>query len=115
MTKIKQLTGLLLILIAIFVGAWTVQDNPASQAVILFGFPLPELPLGVWLLAAFLVGAVLCFVTSWPSLFQSAYRLRHLRRQLENCAAEIDSLKAQMKSASQPQAKTGIQSKAAKN
>ncbi len=94
MTKIKRWIGLCLLLICVLLGVWVVQDNPLEAAVTLLGFSLPALPVGVWLLAAFLAGSVLSYVVSLPASLGQKTQCRRLQRQLNQAEAEIVRLKA---------------------
>ncbi len=94
MTKLKRWIGLLLLLVGVLLGIWIVQDNPLEVAVTLLGFPLLQLPLGIWLLAAFLAGSVLSYVFGLPSFFGQRAQARRLRRQLELAEAEIKKLES---------------------
>ena len=94
MTKVKRWIGLLLLLVCVLIGIWIVQDNPLELPVILFGFPLLQLPLGIWLLAAFLAGSVISYVVSLPGSLRQRAQARRLQRQLGLAEAEIKKLES---------------------
>lgn len=94
MTKVKRWVGLFLLLICVLVGIWIVQDNPLEVPVTLLGFPLLQLPLGIWLLAAFLAGSVVSFVVSLPNTVGQRTQARRLQRQLGLAEAEIKKLES---------------------
>ena len=94
MTKIKRWIGLLLLLICVLIGIWVVQDNPQEVPVTLLGFSLRQLPLGIWLLAAVLVGSVLSYIVSLPGSLGQRARARRLQRQLGLAEAEIKRLES---------------------
>ncbi|MBV1929165.1 MAG: LapA family protein [Gammaproteobacteria bacterium] len=92
MTKVKRWIGLLLLLICVLMGVWIVQDNPREVPVTLLGFPLLKLPLGIWLLAAFLIGSVLSYAVGLPGSLGQKARCRRLRRRLSLAETEIKEL-----------------------
>ena len=94
MTKLKRWIGLLLLLVCVLLGVWVVQDNALEVPVTLLGFPLLELPLGIWLLAAFLGGSVLSYVVSLPGSLGQSAQARRLQRQLSLAEAEIKKLES---------------------
>ena len=94
MTKLKRWIGLLLLLVCVLLGVCVVQDNALEVPVTLLGFPLLELPLGIWLLAAFLGGSVLSYVVSLPGSLGQRAQARRLQRQLSLAEAEIKKLES---------------------
>lgn len=94
MTKVKRWIGLFLLLICVLIGIWIVQDNPLEVSVTLLGFPLLQLPLGIWLLAAFLAGSVVSYVVSLPNTLRQRTQVRRLQRQLGLAEAEIKKLES---------------------
>jgi len=94
MTKVKRWIGLLLLLICVLIGIWIVQDNPLEVPVTLLGFSLLQLPLGIWLLAAFLAGSVLSYIVSLPGTLGQRAQARRLQRQLVITEAEIKKLES---------------------
>lgn len=57
-------------------GMWLVQDNSTPVSVALLGFPVGSLPLGIWLLLAFLLGVVAAMLASFPVLVRLRLRAR---------------------------------------
>ena len=94
MTKVKRWIGLLSLLICVLIGIWIVQDNPLEVPVTLLGFPLLQLPLGIWLLATFLAGSVLSYIVSLPGSLRQRTQSRRLKRQLGLAEAEIKKLES---------------------
>jgi len=94
MTKVKRWIGLLLLLVCVLLGIWIVQDNPLEVPVTLLGFSLGQLPLGIWLLAAFLAGSVLSYVLSLPNAVKQRAQGRRLQRQLGLAETEIKNLQS---------------------
>lgn len=94
MIKVKRWIGLLLLLICVLVGVWIAQDNPLKVPVTLLGFSLLELPLGIWLLAAFLTGSVLSYVIGLPGSLSKKAQCRRLQRQLVHAETEIKKLES---------------------
>ncbi len=96
MIKVKRWLGLLLVLICVLIGIWVVQDNPLEVPVKLLGFPLQELPLGIWLLAAFLAGSALCYVAGFPNTLKNRSQVRRLQRQLMLAEDEIKTAESNL-------------------
>ena len=94
MKKVKRWIGLLLLLACVLIGIWIVQDNPLEVSVTLLGFSLPQLPLGTWLLAAFLAGSVLSYVVSLPGSLGQRAQARRLQRQLGLAETEMKRLES---------------------
>ncbi len=81
--KINNLFWLLFVLVAILLGAWVVVDNDILVNFNLFGFVLPQQPLGFLVLVAFAVGIVLglfgnILVTSWMAI-----KLNRMQKRLQ--------------------------------
>ncbi|MCK9468538.1 MAG: LapA family protein [Porticoccaceae bacterium] len=74
----KLIAGLVLVLF-VFVGLWTAQDNTQPVAVTLLGFEAGHFALGLWLVLAFLAGVVVALVATLPI----AWRLAAARRKLQ--------------------------------
>lgn len=81
MKRIKNILLALAVMLSIFIGLWLGQDNPDTVNVVLLGFQLPPLPLGVWLLVALVVGIVLGLLASLPLLIRANAENRRLKRQ----------------------------------
>lgn len=82
MKTIKRWLWVVLLLLCLFVGLWLAQDNAGLVTVVLLGFPLEGLSLGVWLLLALLVGVVLGMAASLPLIARQSTRKRRAERQL---------------------------------
>lgn len=79
MLTVKRLLLSLLLLFCVLLGIWVARDNQASAELVLFGFPIGDLSLGVWLLLALFAGVLLGIASSLPPIL----RLRRERRRLE--------------------------------
>lgn len=64
-------------------GIWLVQDNSAETRLVLLGFPLGSLPLGIWLALAFLLGVLAAILVTLPAVARVRLRLRRLERDLD--------------------------------
>jgi len=93
-TKVKRWIGLLLLLVCVLLGIWLVQDNPLEVTVTLLGFSLYQLPIGIWLLAAFLAGSVLSYVLGLPGYFTQRAQTRRLRSQLALAETALKKLQS---------------------
>lgn len=66
--------------LAALAGIWLVQDNDAPTQLVLLGFPIGSLPLGIWLLLAFLAGVLAAILASLPVLLRWRWRARRWQR-----------------------------------
>ena len=89
MKKIKLIIILLAVLVAVFIGAWVVQDNAVETSIILLGFPLAKLPVGLWILAFFFSGVVAGVCLSYPAIFGLQRQSRQNIRRLQKLDAEL--------------------------
>ena len=86
MKKIKLLFILTLCVITTLIGAWVVQDNSAEFAIVLLGFPIGQLPAGLWLLIFFFSGFLVGQCVVYPTVFNLKRKRRRdgkLMRRLE--------------------------------
>ncbi len=70
------------------------QNLPVEIQLTLFIWQMPHIPLGLVVIVAFLLGAVLLYVISILSAFQDRREVRRLRRrvtELERAAAKVPS------------------------
>ena len=82
MRRAKALFWVLLALPMAGIGVWFVQDNSALVSLVLLGFPLGELPLGLWLTLTFLVGVLSAVLATVPALGAARLRQRRLEREI---------------------------------
>ncbi len=78
MRQLRFIGWLVAVPVVALMGIWLVQDNSAPVSLVLLGFPVGSLPLGVWLLLAFLAGVLAAMLASFPLLVR--LRLRERRR-----------------------------------
>lgn len=82
MRRAKALFWVLLALPMAGIGVWLVQDNSTLVSLVLLGFPLGELPLGIWLTLTFLVGVLSAVLATVPALGAARLRQRRLEREI---------------------------------
>ncbi len=87
MARLKFAGWLLVAAACVLLGIWVVQDNPDAVSLRLLGFPLGDLPLGLWLLGAFFVGAGAGFLSGSVALLRLQRRVRLYRRHLAHLKA----------------------------
>ena len=83
----KRIVMVVPIVIAIFIGVWVVQDNPVETDIMLLGFPVGKLPLGLWMLVFFLGGLIAGLCLSYPTIFglkRQAKRKNKILKTYEN-------------------------------
>jgi len=66
----------------VILGIWLVQDNSADTRVVLLGFSIGSLPLGIWLALAFLTGVLAATLATLPVVAGARLRMRRLQREL---------------------------------
>jgi len=93
MALFKRLLLLCLVVLLLVLGLWFSSENTAQVAVKLLGFPVPEVALGVLLLAVLLLGAVLGFVVSLLPLLRLTNRNLSLARKLKRRDLELERLR----------------------
>lgn len=99
MKKIKLLFISTLCLIAIFIGAWVVQDNNVEFGIVLLGFPLWQLPVGLWLLIFFFSGFVAAQCVIYPMIFS----LKRQNRRNDKLVRKLDKELIDMQQQSAPE------------
>ena len=80
MKRIKKIMLSLAVLLCVFIGWWTAQDNAQEVTLQLLGFPVPSATLGTCLILALASGVVLGLVASAPALFGMRAEIRRLKR-----------------------------------
>lgn len=83
------------VLLAFVLGAWFALENSVGVQVMLLGWYLPTLPLGVWLLIFAVFGVLLGFGFSSLPLFRLRRQLKARERQLTLCETELTKLRTQ--------------------
>lgn len=79
--RLLRFLGWLLAISAVTVlGVWLVQDNSVETRLVLLGFPLGSLPLGIWIALAFLLGVLAAILATLPAVAGARLRLRRLER-----------------------------------
>lgn len=82
MMLFRKIWWLFIVLLAICLGVWVVIDNPDSISLKLFGFDIPSIPGGLWLLITFAVGCVVALLISLPTFIKLNHRIKRLQKQL---------------------------------
>jgi len=82
--KVRRWFSALFVLASMLVGFWVYAENPNAVGLTLFGFPLGPQPLGLLVIATFVVGVVLglfcnILMTSWM-----VFKLKRLQKQLRD-------------------------------
>lgn len=90
MGRVKVLLWALLALPVAAIGIWFVQDNSAPVPVVLLGFPLGELPLGIWLALTFLTGVLAALLTTVPVVGGARLRIRRLEREIARSKTDAE-------------------------
>lgn len=93
MNWLKNLITILLALVIIGVGILFTIHNTDQVAIDLVFFQLPEASLSLWLIAAFVVGAVCGIALSVVSILSLKTRLRSSQRKVVAFRKELDQLR----------------------
>lgn len=93
MALLKRLLLLCLVVLLLMLGLWFSSENTERVAVLLLGFPMPEVALGVLLLVVLLFGAVMGFVMSMLPLLRLTNRNLSLSRKLKRRDLELERLR----------------------
>ena len=91
---VKLLILLLIGLGAVALGITFSSENSQLVSLMLFGSPLPQWQLGVWMLLSLLIGAVLGLVLAFLSSLGRRPSAFLKERQLKQLQKELDSLRA---------------------
>lgn len=90
---IKKIMMLVILIIGLVLGVWFSTENTLPVQVMLLGFPMPTLSLGLLVCGVLLAGAVVGYLLS----LLSAVRLRNdnlsLKRQLSRRDKELERLR----------------------
>lgn len=94
MKRLVWIVKIAILLLALLLGGAFALENNQTVTVQLWGLPMPELSLGVWLLGFALVGMVLGFLVSFLGYLLLKRRLRSRERQLARQQRELSRLQA---------------------
>ncbi len=89
MRRVKTVFWVLLALPFAGIGVWFVQDNNTNVSLVLLGFPLGELPLGIWLTLTFFVGVLAAVLATLPALGAARLRYRRLEREITRLKTSV--------------------------
>jgi uncharacterized integral membrane protein len=93
MKSLKKLLVVVLALSAVILGIWFSVDNPQEITLVLLGFDLPEMPLGVVVLGVLLLGASVGFCVSLLPVIKAAGENSSLKRKLKRRDKELERLR----------------------
>jgi uncharacterized integral membrane protein len=80
MRRLKYLLWLAFVIVGVLVGLWVVQDNPETITLRLLGFVVGELPLGIWVIGIFFIGAAAGLLSGSIALFGLQRKVRRYRK-----------------------------------
>ena len=95
MKNIRLIILFVAALAAVFLGVWVVQDNDLVTGVVLFGFSLAELPVGLWILVFFFLGIMAGICLCYPTIFSLKRQRRRYIKRLQKLDAELGEVRAQ--------------------
>ena len=91
---IKRLTFLLSLIVAIVVGMIFTSENSQQLSLVLLGYVLPELTLGLWLVLTLLLGSILGLILCTFSLFIRGQSVNAKNRQIKRLEQELQQLRS---------------------
>lgn len=80
MQRIKRLLVYCFVVLCIFVGLWTAQDNPQLVEIRLLGFPVDAMPLGLSLVIMLVAGMIIGLFASLPLIAKLGTENRRLKQ-----------------------------------
>lgn len=90
---IKRLLLIAVFAVTILIGVVFTSENNDAVAIILFGFQLPELSLGLWVLIAVLLGAVIGVLLSFLPLVFNRYTRSSKDKKIGQLQKELAALR----------------------
>lgn len=93
MRIIKTILVILCILFLILVGTLLAVNNQQIVAIDLVFLQFSEASLARWLIASFLLGAIISLVTASIAMVALKSRLRRTKKQLDRSTQELDKLR----------------------
>jgi hypothetical protein len=96
MSVILNILKILLALVLVGLGIWFTGDNRELISLTVFGFVLPKMTLGLWVLGAFLLGSILGVAACFGGRLKTSATIRQQARQLDKHAKQIEAKDAQI-------------------
>ncbi len=93
--KIKHILLLSVALIAILAGFKFSVDNEEPLQLILFGWYLPSIPIGFWILSALLLGCLLGLILSYLPNLMARRSLKAKEKKIIRLEQQLKSLQSQ--------------------
>lgn len=95
MRIIKTILGIICALFLIMVGVLLTVNNQQIVSIDLVFLQSPDASLASWLIASFMLGAVISLVTATVAMLALKSRLRRTKKQLDRSTKELDKLRTQ--------------------
>ena len=89
----KRLLLVAIFLAALIIGVVFTIENSDVVAIVFFGFRLPELTIGLWMLLAVLLGAVIGVMVSYLPLLFNRFVSLHKDKKINQLQKELASLR----------------------
>ncbi len=83
MKAFKTLLLIAFILVSMLLGFWLYSDNSEPVALVLFGFSLPQQPLGLWIVATFACGILLGLLVNVVAMSFLMMKVHRLQKQVD--------------------------------
>lgn len=80
MVRIKKILVYGFIILCVFIGLWTAQDNPQLVDIRLLGFPVGPIPLGFCLVIMLVTGMIVGMLASLPIMLRLGAENRRLKQ-----------------------------------
>ena len=94
MIWLKRLLYGVLIIATLLLGFWIFRDNQVEVPFVLLGFELGNLPLVIWVLVAFAIGAAVGVLLTLPASLHAKSRAKRYRQRLIDRERKLAKLEA---------------------
>lgn len=90
---IKRLLLLLLLVCAAIIGITFTSENSGSMPLVFLGYQLPTLTIGLWMVIALFLGAMIGLLLSFLPLLFSRHSVSSKNKKIQQLEKEIDALR----------------------
>ena len=91
MNTVKKILLVVIVLFALLLGWWVIQDNLDLVTVRLFGFDVLTLPVGLVLLISLGIGCLLGILATTPPLMSARHRAKKLEKQFASSRPQLEN------------------------
>ena len=96
MKRLKLLFMMIVVLICAVIGIWFAQDNSALVGIIVFGFDLGSLPLGICLIVTFCLGVLMALFATVVPVLRVQRKNKRLEKELSRLKSSVQESSARL-------------------